>query len=312
MKSNFKKNKKGMFFTILAMSLLSLFVLSYSIYYVVEDRESVSKRIKSMNSFIFSLEKDVSRQMYVSGYRGILSLQNYINEDGVFLIDAEESIKEVISNGTIEGVSIGLMEGYRLTDLNFLVSDLGDKMNVIVIYSIINLTISQDDPWNVKVDITLDSFIQDKGNLVSWNRTEIISSKIEIINFEDPLYLINTQGRVANKINKSIYEGFTDGADVSNLSLHVEDSLYIASTSAPSFLDRLEGKTTSNENGIESLVDLSELSEQGVSVKDKSVVDYIYFSNDDPASYGVSGMPSWFKLDNETSHLEIYNVSDLV
>lgn len=302
-------NKKGVFFTILTIALLSLLLVSYNMYSSVKDREVINKRIETMNNFIFSLEKDMSRQMYVSGYRAILSIENKITANGTFIPSSGYAIKEAIINGTIDGETIGLMSGYRLSDINSIITELGSKANLQVNYSIIEVNISQEDSWNVKIDLTVDSYIKDKGNLASWNRTKIISSKVEITDFEDPLYLINTNGRITNKINKTIYRPFVQGSNVSNLLSHVQGSYYIESSSAPSFLNRLEGKTTPNVNGIESLVYLPELSAQGLTIRDKSVVDYIYFSSNNPSSHNIQGMPSWFKLDD--SHLSIYNVSEL-
>ena len=97
--------------------------------------------------------------------------------------------------------------------------------------------------------------------------------------------------------------------DVSNLKKHVENSYYINSSLAPGFLNRLQGKLSSNANGIESLVNLQKLSNQGITIKSKSVVDYIYFSENNPVSYPIIGMQNWFRIDE--AHLDIYDVRDL-
>ncbi len=301
--------KKAMIFTMAAVLILLVFLLSYSVYTIVDDRKVINKRIDSMNNFIFSLEKDISRQGYISGYRAILSLESYITTSGNFITNSEESVREAILYGTINGTAVNLMEGYKLGDWNSRIQDFGDKMNLFINYTLKNITISQDDPWNIKIDMGIELYIKDEGNLASWNKTEIVSTKVEITNFEDPLYIIKTNGLVANKITKTIYFPFVEGTNVSNLLLHVENSYYIESEIGPSFLDRLEGKTSADPNGIESLVYLPDLSSQGISTKDKSVVDYIYFSDDNPDSHNIEGMPSWFKIDD--SHLGFYNVTEL-
>jgi hypothetical protein len=303
-------NKKGIFFTIIAIILLSFFLISFSFYSFIEDRGPINKRVTTLNNFVFSLEKDLSRQGYISGYRAILSIEDYITSTGLFLEDAESSIKEAILNGTIKNETLNLMEGYRLPELNLRISEFGNKMNLIVNYSLKNIYVSQEDPWNVKIDMEMEIFIKDKNNLASWNKTEIISSKIEIIDFEDPFYVINTNGLVVNKITRTSYEPFVSGNNVTNLFLHVNSSNYIASSLAPSFLDRLEGKTNANINGVESLVYLPDLSSQGLKIKEKSVVDYIYFSDEGDGSYVVDGMPYWFRIDEV--HLDIYGVRDLI
>ena len=305
-------NKKGIFFTILVIAILSLFLISYTMYSFIQDRSSINKRIKTMNNFVFSLEQDMSRQIYISGYRALLSLQTHITEQGQFLDSSEESIKEVLLNGTIETQNISLMEGYKLEDWSSRISEFGEQTNLLINYSLKDVRVFQEDPWNVKIEMSINIFIQDKSGLASWNRTQNISSKISILDFEDPLYLISTNGKVVNKINKTVYEPFVTGTDVSNLILHVGNSSYIDSIDAPSYLDRLEGKISANPegNGIESLVYLPKLSGQGIAIKDKSVVDYIYFSANNPSAHNIQGMPSWFKIDD--AHLDIYQVSGLV
>jgi hypothetical protein len=305
-----RMNKKGIFFTILVMAMLSLFLVSYGIYSDVKSRGSINKRIETMNNFIFSIETDMSRQIYVSGYRAILAIENKITADGHFIANSQNAIREAIINGSIENENISLMAGYKLSDINLILADLGNKENLLIDYSIKEVNISQDDPWNVKIDVIVDSYIKDKGNLAYWNRTKVISSKIDIVGFEDPLYLINTNGKISNRINKTIYKPFVQGTNVDNLSIHSQYSYYIESTNAPSFLDRLEGKISANSNGIESLVYLPELSLQGMNIQDKSCVDYIYFSNNNPASFKIQGMPSWFEIDD--AHVETYNLSGLL
>jgi hypothetical protein len=304
------KNKRAMFFTMMAIIILSVFLLSYSVYNVIDERKSINKRIDSMNSFIFSLEKDISRQGYISGYRAILSLESYITTNGTFLANSEESLKEILLNGTINGQAVNLMENYRLEDWNSRIQSFGDKMNLFINYSLKNVTVTQIDSWNININMHIHLLIKDKGDLALWNKTEFISSRIEITNFEDPLYIINTNGLIANKIIKTTFSSFVNGTNVSNLLSHVQNSYYIASAAAPSFLDRLEGKTTANPNGIESLVYLPALSEQGINILDKSCVDYIYFSLNNPDSHNIQEMPSWFKLDD--AHLGVYNASGLV
>jgi len=259
------KNKKAMFFTLLAIAMLSLFLITYSSYSIIKDRSAIDKRISTMNNFVFSLEEDMSRQIYISTYRAILGIENYITSEGEFITDSKTTIEEALLNGTINEISIDLMEDYRLKDWSSRVSEISGKMNLLVNYSLKEISVSQEDPWNVKVETKIDFFIRDKAGLASWNRTSIIITKVEITGFEDPLYLIKTNGKITNKVDKTIYQPFTDEDDVSNLTLHVNDSYYIASSSAPSFLDRLEGNIVANSNGIESLVNLEKLLEQGIS-----------------------------------------------
>ena len=49
-------NKKGMFFTLMVIALVSLFLISYGFYSSFDDRDSINKRVKTINSYVSSLE----------------------------------------------------------------------------------------------------------------------------------------------------------------------------------------------------------------------------------------------------------------
>ncbi len=305
-----RHNKKGMFFTILVISLLSLFIMSYSFYFVSQDREATNKRVKTMNNFVFSIEKDLPRQVYISGFRMIFLLERKITETGNYIADLNNSVEELFFNGTINNESQELMNGAKLVDIKNSLNEKAQKINANVTISNSSIIVSQENPWEVKFVLKSNLFIADRSNLVMWNKTLIIIANIPIENFEDPLYIISTNGLVTNKINKTSYTNFTQGVDVTNLLAHVKSQNYIASALAPSFLDRLQGKLSANPNGIESLVYLPKLSAQGIAVNDKSVVDYIYFSNNNPAVHNIQGMQPWFKIDD--AHLNVYQVGGLI
>lgn len=305
-----KLNKKGMFFTILAIALLSLFFVSYTIYTNVDDRDPINKRIGSMNNFIFSLDEDLPRKLYASGFRIIFLFEEKIVENGTYITDLNQTFQEAFFNGTIHSEEQELMNGVKYQNIIDSINEKSNSFNVEVNLSNPRLSITQQDPWNVKVTLTVDLYIRDLGDLVSWNKTSNITTFIPIENFDDPLYIVNTNGLVAQKINKTIYNQFVSGNDVTNLTLHLNNRRYINSTSAPSFLNRMEGNITANQYGIESLVYLPDLSSQGIAIKDKSVVDYIYFSDNGSTNNKIQGMPSWFKLD--TSHHQIYGVENII
>ena len=298
-----KINRKGMFFTVLVIALLSLFLVSYTIYSAVQDRSAISKRIQTMNNFLFSLEKDLERQGKIAGFRIVFLAEDYITRTGNYVSDVDGFFQESFFNGSVYGQENEIMLGARYEDILDSINDKANKINVNISISEPELSVLQEDPWHVALLFSFDLTMQDNTKLASWSKRENIKSLINIENFEDPIYIINTNGKVTNKINRTVYDSFSRD-DVSNLSAHVTNSYYITSSLAPSFLDRLEGRKTASENGIESLVYLPKLSQQGISVQQKSVVDYIYFSTENPSSQQVAGMPDWFRLDSE--HLNIY------
>ncbi len=303
-------NKKGMFFTLLVISILLLFIISYSFVSISKDRRAINRRIETMNNFVFSIEKDLPRQLYISGFRIIFLAEKEILDTGEYASDLNSTIEELFYNGSLNEESQGLMKGANFSGMQSFLDDKASKINAKVYLSNPVLKVSQEDPWNVLFSLTLDMEVIDNTNLSSWNKNLTIDSYIPIENFEDPIYIVETNNLITNKISKTSYEIFVNGTDVSNLSSHLANSSYMASPLSPSFLQRLEGDFDPSNNGIESLVYLPSLSSQGIPIKDKCVVDYIYFSTQDPSPlYRTTGMQAWFKLDD--NHLDVYQVQNI-
>ncbi len=297
-------NKKGIFFTSIAILIISLLIITYTVYTKAEERRTIQRRIETMNSFINSLDQDISRKIFIAGFRSIFTFENKIIESGSYISDVNDGFQEMFFNGSLNGNTQTIMAGATLSDIIDSISAIGGKVNINVSLTNASIFMDQTDPWNVRIKLIGNLTIKDSGNLAHWERELSTESFVPIYYFDDPIYTINTGGIVIQKINETVYTTF----DSATLLTHTQENYYKSSTDAPSFLDRLQGNiTSSNENGIESLVDLQELDNKGISISQKSIVDHVYFSSSNPASCQPSGMPSWFYLDN--NHLALYNSS---
>ena len=304
-----KMNKKGLFFTILAIALLSLFLVSYSVYSFVQNREGIDRRIKTLNSFVSSLDKDIPRKLYITGYRVIFVLEEDVIKNGTYINDLNSTFEKAFFNGIINGKNYtlpdeygnsGLLFGTIFPDIEEAINKKANSLNIDVDFINPNVSISQDDPWRVKIRLKSNLIIKDRGNLALWNKSAEYYVYISIKNFEDPLYVVNTNAKIVNKFVKTTYPIPLSTADLTN---HAENSYYINHTDAPSFLKRLQGDLSADENGIESLVNTHELSSQGITL-DKCIIDYIYFSGDSPSYHVPPGALGWIKIAD--THLDIY------
>jgi len=301
-------NKRGMIFTILVIAILSLFLVSYSVYSYVQDRDAINKRIKSMNNYVFSLEEDLHRKVYISGYRIILIFQQKVTQE--YIVDLDSKFHGLFFDGMYNGDDYvndndGIMAGAIFEDIENDIIEKAKRVNLDVSLSNPEVSISQDDPWNVKVSLTTDLLIEDQGNLAKWKRTAVIDTYIPIKNFEDPYYIKHTNGLVANKFIQSPYD-ISELWEIEKLKEHTQNSYYIASSEAPNFLQRFEGKFLADPdgNGIESLVylpdmNIQELIDLGMGqIPGESIVDYLYFNEvPDPGEPVVDMDWEWFKLD---------------
>ncbi len=315
-----KMGKKAVFFTFVACVFISLLIFSASVGENYEMREKsfvIETRIETMSMFVEDVEEDIERAAYIAGFRSMVALVDNIVSTGEYISDVNSSFKELFFNGTIEGINSSLLAN---NTFNYWISKIkqeASKVNLAVDFTTKNFSIYQDNPWNVKLDLDIIIKVSDSEDISSWSRDKAVSSYIELEGFEDTFYVLGTNGLVENRIERTIWGSFTNGSDISNLLNNTYEGYYVEFSGAPSYLMRLEGDFGESEYGIESLVDIDELSSKGVSTKDKTIVDYIYFSDDDPVKYHVSGAPSWFKLDNVSnmhgnqSHVSLYEIENL-
>jgi hypothetical protein len=309
-----KMNKKGVFFTVIVIALLSVFLISFGTYSVIKSREDINNRIATMNSFVALIEDDLPRKLYISGFRVIFLLEKRIIENGTYIDNVTLRFNETFFTGELYGIEQdeNMTRGVTFSEIVKNINEKASKMNINVTLRNSRIMVSQDDPWNVKINFTTNLLIEDRSKLALWNRTFTATAFVPIENFEDPIYAVGTDANVANEINRTIYSGF----GVANLSGHSINSYYINSTSGPSFLDRLEGNLGPNPNGIESMVNFDKLISAGLSIKDlgfKTTIDYIYFNDSwDPISCRVNGIPSsWYRIDDESGHFATYEVTGL-
>lgn len=301
--------KKAQIFSLISIVILFLLFTSYELYSMFNEKISIKTRVKTMDSFVASSEEDLERKLYISGFRIIFLAEDSIMKSGNYIENFSLFFQESIMNGSSNNTEI--LFGATLPEIVESIDENGRKMNIDIKLSDIQISVGQEDPWNVVIMMNYTLNVTDEANLASWNKREYIKSYVPIKGFEDPVFLLKTSGKISRKFNQTIFEGnYVSESDVSNLISHMENGYYSANPIAPSFINRLEGRFEANENGIESLVDLDEVSKQGLSVKEKSVVDYIYFSSQNPISYNVLKMPSWFKIDEQ--HKNKYQVGGLV
>ncbi len=312
------KSRKGMYFTLMTIAFLTIFIFIFMIpsyRRLGEKMTTIEMRVDSMNDFIKDLERDTERGLYISSFRALLSLEEYMIIRGEFIKDTQKSFKEALLNGTINNTNTTLMKLSTFPLWIEKIKEESQAFNIQTNITLHNIALYQNDPWYVSVSANITLFIKDTTDIASWNINEIINTSISIIAFEDPLYIINSYGRTTNIINITSFEGnFTykvgDVWNIDNLLSHTYNSYYASNPNAPSFLMRLENNIAPSPYGIESLVNIKRLAELGLEICSTcSIVDYYYWDQVGNGNYRINFTPSWFKLDY--SHLEKYNVTEL-
>jgi len=312
-----KKSKKAMFFTLLTIAVLAIYIFFFTVhnYSRLSDKKEVTeKRIISINDFLNDVKRDLERGLYISGYRSLLAMNEYLINHNSFIDDVRSRLKEGIINGTINDTSANVLQGSTFSDWVQKINYQGDKLKVSINITLVDIDVYQKNPWFVTIGANVTFYVYDELRTAEFNTNELIEADVSIIGFEDPVYIIQGAGRLTNIINETPFEGnytFFDGSkwNVSNLLAHTYEGYYSANSDAPSFLQRFEDDYTTSPYGIESLVDLSKFSSQGLTVYDNSIVDHNYFENISSTNYRVNMTPSWFVIDS--SHRAKYMVIGL-
>ncbi|MBN1502427.1 hypothetical protein JW930_02705 [Candidatus Woesearchaeota archaeon] len=312
-------NKKGVFFTYMAVFLIILIVAVVSTkdkYRYREKSNAISARIKTINSFIGDFEKDLDRELFIGGYRALLSMNAYVRIIEGYVDDFDSIFTEIIVNGSMNGTSLDLMtqgaQGADITSWLTRTNEEANKLNINLDLSVKNIYVQHVTPWDVLVTLNTTVYIEDGQGLASWTFDRIYTREFSILGFEDPLYAVGTEDKVTNLINITPNSDFIDDAtnDTAVLNEHLLNSYYINSTDAPSFLMRFTGNLSPSPYGIESMVNLEDLDAQGIPLLARSVVDYIYFGNATTTDKcNVTDMPDWFRIDD--SSIDTYEVDRL-
>ena len=255
------------------------------------------------------MENDINNGIYIAGFRTLLSFNQFISTNGTFLDNANSRFKESFLNGTINRQSLSLMQDSTFTDWANKISAEADKVDILFNFTVNDLKLNQSSPWSIDIGLDIRLDIRDKRNTSYWVRDRYLTRTISIIGFEDPLYVVNSNGRVTNAITPTNITSFVVNGNVANLLIHANNSYYVAHNDSPSFLMRLEGNVGNSTFGIESLVNLEKFLQQGLTLKDRSAVDSIYFGTKNTVNYRINNTQEWFKIDD--GHLKFYQVENI-
>ena len=325
------KNRKGIFFTFIALTMMAIFILIYSPQgdlSLQKDTQAARTRISAINNYVGSMETDyLQTVLRASAYKSLLSLSLYINSTGKFPKNLDSVFYEIITNGTVDNVPIDsitnkkIMENNTLTDWNTkIISAANDAYNVNTAIWIKNVSIYQTDPWSVKSILIINFTVTSES--AEWTDTNIsILSQADIEGLYDPYYLGNTNGQYSNRIKRSSVS--FDKWNISKVREHLRNGTYVhwSKSEAPSLLMRFTNDSTNSSCcGIESLVNPNLLNP---SDQIQSYVDYLFFNSSlagectllfnitNPAASkpGLWDEFKYFKLDSD--HKGRYNISDI-
>jgi hypothetical protein len=294
-----------MLLTSVFIMVMILVFLAYKEYAYTDQQKVVETRINTINDFIKSIESDSKRVIYISGFRSLIALEDYVARSGQYfnnMSDIEDHFRVAFYNGTVNGTAVDILTNSSYKEYLSRLKVIADKVGIDIDINVTGITLYHDSPWSVNVIVSTNVNLTDQRGVAKWEFDKNYTTSVSIINIRDPVYSVSTYGRAPNTIRISNFTDFVNATnDTTNLSYHVNNSYYMANSLAPDFLMRLEGNFSNSTHGIESFVYIPKLIDQVVNYNTtKSIVDYVLFSNItgyETKACNVQNMPSWFKID---------------
>ncbi len=326
------KAKKGIFFTFLAIIIMSIFIILYTPQADItlqKDTKSIRVRIDNIDNYVNDLKNDYfEKVLKATTSKTVLSMILYMNATGKYIKESDFNsvFSEIMINGTINNVPVDSITGKKIMENNTLInwndrvaSSAKDAHNVNTTIIIRNVSISQSKPWTLDSKMMLNLSIT--SNVANWLEEDMtVSTTTSIGGFPDPYYLLNSNGMYQNEIKESSVE--FNQWNISIVREHIRNGTYVhwSMSDAPSFLMRFTNTTTNSSCcGIESIVNPNKIIPND---QRESYVDYLFWTHTynpianctqiynithPPTSIGLWDEFTFVKLD--LNHLIIYNIT---
>ena len=314
-KKSMLNNKRGLFYLLIAalfVIVMALVFMAYKQYTFTDRQKVIETRIQTINDFIKDIDSDSKRVIYISGFRALIALEDYVASSGQYLNDPEELFRVAFYNGTVNGSKVDILVNSSYSKYLEKLRIIADRVGIDIDINVTNITLFHDSPWSIGVVVTTHMNITDTRGVAIWEFDKDYNTSVSLKDIRDPVYSVYTLGKVPNTIRISNITDYVNESnnDTTQLQLHINNSYYVENTLAPSFLMRLKGNFSNSTYGIESLVNIPELIDQSVDYDStRSIVDYVLFSNITnytKRACNVDNMPAWFTIDlNHTNKYEI-------
>jgi hypothetical protein len=202
---------KGVIFSFIlivtTIIILSFISIQRGLVYFSSERIAIENRVNSMLNFYNSIILDGGKALEIISTRAISSAINYVIINGIGLQEANETIKELILNGTINGTQQDLMQDSTIIDWKNKMVSLGNLQGFNADINFSKILVKPYDSWNILVSAEMKIHISDKNGVANLTKSAVVNQLVNIENFEDPIYVLYTYGKTTNFIVKSPYIG---------------------------------------------------------------------------------------------------------
>ncbi|MBU0979257.1 MAG: hypothetical protein KJ709_00490 [Nanoarchaeota archaeon] len=289
--------RRGVIFTFISITVLFFtitFIYNTSQYRLRDNIFLAESRIIALDRFISDTESDLERALYIAAFRTLLAMNPQDAADD-YITDIDDKFHEMMIYGNLDGQPRALINDSNILLWTEKMEAQGSKLSILFSLTPLNIDVHMVSPWDVEVELDSTLEVEDIGGAAKWVRNITTRTKVNIINFPDPVY--GHGGAQPNIIKESVYTIEEIRTNDDKLKEHWESQRYLPCPGAPDYIQRLGGQLGGkSEYGIESLAFPSNYL-PGPDIKNKSMVDHIYWSSANPIHCPVDVIPS-LRMDN--------------
>ena len=308
---------KGIFYSMIIFLFLMPVILYISLYLHTSEIENqlVSTKIsgRQISGYANSISMDTKRALEMTTKRSLFVLQKMVYDRCSFIPNSKKRIEELIVNGTYDGNFSSFMENSSMVFWAGSIERIGESLGYNSKIRIDDVVVQPYDSFHLIAKLNITIKVNETAGSMRLDRKSQNQAIVSIDGLVDPLYFVST-GCVFDRIIR--YNGSING--VAGVDNSVAMSYFTSYENAPSFLDRLEGRTSkyysgeTNNIGMESIINIKYLSDRGFDVsgyETKSHVDYLYFA--DAQGYPVNNSKYEF-LRLDSNHGMLYGVNLII
>ncbi|NIO44690.1 MAG: hypothetical protein GTN36_04015 [Candidatus Aenigmarchaeota archaeon] len=199
---------RGLLYSIMAaLIIVPIFGIIFFHSQIGQKNIDISIRAHELKYFVDSIETDLQRFMEIVGKRALISAVSNITISGTPLDDAQLRLRELIENGTLKGNYSPLVDKDNLKRWEKNVSDIASNSGFDLSLKITETNVTQNSSFNILFEIKVLVNISDENAKMGILRNITAKSIVSIDGIEDPLFPLNTLGRVFKVIR---YYNFSD------------------------------------------------------------------------------------------------------
>lgn len=217
--------------SLLMIPIIGIVLFSFN---SIESNIDTNIRANELNYFSNSVEEDMERFLRIAGRRAVISAVSEIVTRGYPFADAQSNLSEMITNGTLGGLVAPLVESNNLRVWQENITRIANESGFDLTLGNMSIGISQNDSFNIIFTGRALLDISDPNMKMGIRKNLTVSAVSSIDGIEDPLFPLQTYGRVIRTIRQHNFTNFTQELSRGSVASGSRSGNVTMSSSSPS------------------------------------------------------------------------------